>query len=361
MSGALSKLLMLAVPDPNTAKKEAVLTAYKNAASHLVNLVKCAPDNKSDLMDEQGAWVVQWEKVDGLLSMSLAIAKAGLVLPLKEDMCQAVREGERWAKLWKVCIELADMLEVAVNTTKEMEEFQAEAGPSQPEAEASCAEMGALQLEGELASTTVTMMATIMMLEKEKDRRKGTKKETPRATPSKSKSRSLKRQDLIIKVVVPLHKRVKCVEEEEPIERQDESEDEEEDEVKERHAFQCKSCTRKKLPCVGRPFLVCRACAGSCIKCSMSAGKGKVKTKAKPSIKVTPVQCPVRNKPHCQASLEVLTILEDEEGGCKMVPKTGKSKAKASGSSGSDAKAAVGKAISMLMDLQERGLGLRKK
>ncbi|KAG6372681.1 hypothetical protein JVT61DRAFT_7441 [Boletus reticuloceps] len=98
----------------------------------------------------------------------------------------------------------------------------------------------------------------------------------------------------------------------------------------------------------------------------MSAGKGKVKMKAtstsgakvKPSVKVAPVQHPVRNKPHHQASPEMLTISEDEEGGCKMTPKMGKGKAKASGSSSGNAKAAMGKAISMLMDLQERGLGL---
>ncbi|KAG6380262.1 hypothetical protein JVT61DRAFT_8354 [Boletus reticuloceps] len=98
----------------------------------------------------------------------------------------------------------------------------------------------------------------------------------------------------------------------------------------------------------------------------MSAGKGKVKmkavstsrVKAKHSIKVAPVQRLVHNKLHCQASPEVLTISEDEEGGCVTLPKTGKGKVKVSGSSGRDAKAAVGEAISMLMDLQEQGLGL---
>ncbi|KAG6372676.1 hypothetical protein JVT61DRAFT_7436 [Boletus reticuloceps] len=100
MSSALNKLLTLAVPDPNTVKKEAVLTAYKDTADHLVDLVKCTPDNKLDLMGEQEAWIAQWEKaMEGLVLTSLAIAKAGLVLPLKDDMCQAVTEGERWAKL----------------------------------------------------------------------------------------------------------------------------------------------------------------------------------------------------------------------------------------------------------------------
>ncbi|KAG6372687.1 hypothetical protein JVT61DRAFT_7451 [Boletus reticuloceps] len=363
MSNALDKLLTLATPNPNAAKKEALLAAYNNAAGHLVDLVKCAPDNKSDLMDEQEMWIAQWEKVmEALLLTSLVISKAGLALSLEDNVCQAVREGERWHELWKSRLKLADVLEAAVDASRNLKESLAEAGPSQPEAKASHVETRGSQLEGEPASTT----ATTTTLKKETDGGKGTEKEAPRATPSETKSRSVKRQRLVMEVTVPLHKRVKCVEEEEPIERQDKSEEKEEEEVEERHVSPCESCARKRLPCVGRPSLACRACASSRIKCSMSAGKGKVKmkaasmsgAKAKPSIKVMPVQCQVHNKPHHQASPEVLTISEDEEGGCAMPPKMGKGKVKVSGSGSGDAKAAVGEAISMLMDLQEQGLGL---
>ncbi|KAG6379046.1 hypothetical protein JVT61DRAFT_11479 [Boletus reticuloceps] len=340
MSNALDKLPALATPDSNAAKKEALFATCDNAAGHLVDLVKCAPDNKSDLMDEQEMWIAQWEKaMEALLSMSLAISEAGLVLSLEDDVRQAIRQGERWTELWKAHLDLADM-----EKEKEKEKAQAEAGASQPKAEASHIETGGSQLEG--------------------NRERGT-----RTTPSKTESRSAKRQWLVMEVSVPLRKRVKRVEEEEPIERQDESEEEEEDEVEKRNASPCESCARKRLPCMGRPSLACRACANSRIKCSMSAGKGKVKTKAastsgakaKPSIKVAPVQHPIHNKPCRQASPEVLTISEDEEGGCATPPKTGKGKVKVSGSGGGDAKAAVGEAISMLMDLQEQGLGLRKK
>ncbi|KAG6372369.1 hypothetical protein JVT61DRAFT_7809 [Boletus reticuloceps] len=366
MSNALNKLLTLAAPDPNAAKKEVLLTTYNNATGHLVDLLKCAPDNKSELMDKQEMWIAQWEKaMEALLSTSLAISEAGLVLSLEDDVHQAVRQGERWTELWKVHLDLTDVLEAVVDTEKEKEKAQAEAGASQPETEASHVETGGLQLEGEPASTT----ATTTTLEKETDRGKGTEKEAPHATLSETESRSAKRQLLVMEVSVPLRKRVKRVEEEEPIERQDESEEEEEVEVEERHASPCESCARKRLPCVGRPSLACRACVSSHIKCLMSAGKGKVKTKAmstsrakaKPLIKVAPVQRPIHNKPRHQASPEVLTISEDEEGGCATPPKTGKGKVKVSGSGGGDAKAVVGKAISMLMDLQERGLGLRKK
>ncbi|KAG6372394.1 hypothetical protein JVT61DRAFT_7865 [Boletus reticuloceps] len=69
MSSALNKLLMLAMPDPYAAKKEVILTAYKDTAGHLVDLVMCAPDNKSDLMDKQEVWIAQWEK--GMVSTRL--------------------------------------------------------------------------------------------------------------------------------------------------------------------------------------------------------------------------------------------------------------------------------------------------
>ncbi|KAG6369308.1 hypothetical protein JVT61DRAFT_15490 [Boletus reticuloceps] len=306
-------------------------------------------------MDKQEMWIVQWEKaMEALLSTSLAISKARLVLSLEDNVRQAVRQGKRWTELWKARLDLVDALEAAVDVEKEKEKSQAEVGPSHPKAEAS-------QLEGKPALTTATTTATTATLEKETEEGKGTEKEAPCATPSETKSRSAKRQRLVMEVLVPLCKRVKRVEEEEPIERQDESEEEEEDEVEERHVFPCESCAWMRLPCVGRPSLACRACASSHIKCSMSAGKGKVKTKAvsmsrakaKSLIKVAPVQRPVRNKPRRQASPEVLTISEDEKGGCATLPKTGKGKAKASGSSGGDAKAAMGEAISMLMDLQE--------
>ncbi|KAG6372395.1 hypothetical protein JVT61DRAFT_7866 [Boletus reticuloceps] len=68
MSNALDKLLVLAAPDPNAAKKEVFLAMYNDAAGHLMDLVKCTPDNKSDLMDEQEMWIAQWEKVMHLYS-----------------------------------------------------------------------------------------------------------------------------------------------------------------------------------------------------------------------------------------------------------------------------------------------------
>ncbi|KAG6375724.1 hypothetical protein JVT61DRAFT_3301 [Boletus reticuloceps] len=295
-------------------------------------------------MDKQEMWLAQWEKaMEALLSMSLAIA-----LSLEDDMCQAIRQGERWNELWKAHLNLVDALEAAVNVIKEKEESQAEAGPSQPKAS---------QLEGEPALTMVTMTT----LEQEMDGGKGTEKEAPRTTLSKTESRSTKRQHLVMEVAVPLRKRVKHVEKKKPIKRQDESEEEEEEEVEEHHTSPCESCARKKLPCVGCPSLACRACAGLHIKCSMSTCKGSVKTKAasmsrakaKPSIKVAPVQCLVCNKPCHQASPEVLMISEDEEGGCTTLPEMGKGKVKVSGSSSGDVKAAMGEAISMLMDLQE--------
>ncbi|KAG6376655.1 hypothetical protein JVT61DRAFT_1646 [Boletus reticuloceps] len=176
MLNALDKLLVLAAPDPNAAKNEALLTAYDDVTGHLVNLVKCVPDNKLDLMDEQEMWIAQWEKaMEALLLTSLAISKAGLVLSLEDNMCQAVKEGERWHELWKARLELADTLEAAIDTSKEMKESQAEAGLSQSEAEASHAKTGASQDVGEPASTIGTTMATMTTLEKETDGGKGTK------------------------------------------------------------------------------------------------------------------------------------------------------------------------------------------
>ncbi|KAG6380263.1 hypothetical protein JVT61DRAFT_8355 [Boletus reticuloceps] len=65
MSNALNKLLALAVPDLSAVKKEALLTTYNDATGDLINLVKCTPDNKSELMDEQEMWIAQWEKAMG--------------------------------------------------------------------------------------------------------------------------------------------------------------------------------------------------------------------------------------------------------------------------------------------------------
>ncbi|KAG6369349.1 hypothetical protein JVT61DRAFT_14989 [Boletus reticuloceps] len=132
-----------AMPNPNPLKKEAILTAYKDALGHLVDLVN-VPDNKLDLMDEQEACIAQWEKtMEGLLSTSLAITEAGLVLSLENNVHEAIREGDKWAKLWKAHLELTDTLEAAVNTAREKEESQPEVGPSPPEAESLQVEIGA--------------------------------------------------------------------------------------------------------------------------------------------------------------------------------------------------------------------------
>ncbi|KAG6374599.1 hypothetical protein JVT61DRAFT_3959 [Boletus reticuloceps] len=100
MSNTLNKLLVLTMPNPNAAKKEVLLAVYNDAAGHLIDLLNCAPDNKSELMDEQEMWIVQWEKaMEALLSTSLAISEAGLVLSLEDNMRQAIRQGERWTEL----------------------------------------------------------------------------------------------------------------------------------------------------------------------------------------------------------------------------------------------------------------------